>query len=165
MSTSPYAYHHYLLRSLCVQFRLQEITTLATQPGVQSVYRITCHYPHLLPPNSVATITGLPTAPPHLRIVYEHQPGAAIDDDLPTDRFKSFTAALARLKFDRMNDQPDIPHGGARLWLVERAAGSFYKAVLLAPGQANGDHAALAGVIQDHFPATVQPDMEQSQDE
>jgi hypothetical protein len=50
-----------------------------------------------------------------------------------------------------------IPATGAVLWLVERAAAGFYKAVLLSPADVSPPHDALVAALETHIPQAVQP--------
>ncbi|MEO0562505.1 MAG: hypothetical protein AAF125_10340 [Chloroflexota bacterium] len=157
MSSSPYAYQYYLLQSLLAEFNLPTTRDLAQAPGVRAVIRVTCHYPHLTPPNSVATLTDALTQDPMLTVAYEGNPNAKQSKPANPAAVKSLTAALSRLRFDKLDDQPGIPASDCVLWLVERAAGGFIKGVLLAPDHAESDHAQLVTHLQNHLPTAINP--------
>lgn len=155
MSASPYSYQHYLLRSLATQLRLPPGRQLAAEPGVQAVIRITCHHPTPNTPDSVATLLRRSTSGATLTVIYAdgtQPPSIAID----AEAFQAFTAQLSAIKFDRMDDQPGIPAHGVPLWLVERAAGSFEKAVLLCPPLAQNEHQTLIYRIHEYLPQSVE---------
>jgi hypothetical protein len=156
MSASPYTYQRYLLGSLRTTLQLDELQATALQPGIKSAYRITCHYPDQTAPNSVATLVRGVTGPPSLHIAYEGDAAPQVTD-LDPEAYKAFTSALSRAKFDRMDDPPGIPATGAVLWLVERAAAGFYKAVLLSPAVVTPPHDALVTALETHLPLAVQP--------
>jgi len=157
MSASPYAYQHYLLQSLTTQFGLADTKSLALQPGTQAVYRVTCHYPDKLPLNSVATLVHSLTDSPTLSIRHEDTPEEKVQRDYDPDALAALKAAFASLKFDRMDDQPGIPSSGETLWLVERAASGFHKAILLAPGLAEDKHHDLVFRLHEFMPKAVEP--------
>lgn len=153
---SNYAYQHYLLRSLGVQFRQPETKQIALKPGVQSVYRVTCFYPDTHPPNSVATLVGSRAGDPTLTIVHENAPDIPMEAVLNPDEYRALGAVFSSLKFDKLDDQPGIPARGATLWLVERAAGSFIKSVLVAPELATGTYQTLVFRLHEHLPQAVE---------
>lgn len=154
MSSSPYAYQHYLLRSISTQLKLPETAELALRPGVQSVYRVTCFYPDDHVPNSVATLLNALAMPTVLQLHYEH---ATAPRELPADaqQVKALATEFSSIKFDKLPDQPDIPVQGVTLWLIERAAGSFLKSVLVAPELAADTHLTLIHCLNDLLPQAV----------
>jgi hypothetical protein len=156
MPTSSYAYQSYLLRSISDQMQLPEIKQVASKPGTQAIYRMTCHYPDGTSPDSVATLTSTITQQPLLTIHYLNRPESTVETFVDKLYFQKFVSALYTLKFDRMDDQPDIPAHGVVLWMVERGAGSFVKRVILAPDFAANGHQALIYRIHEFFPRTVE---------
>jgi hypothetical protein len=80
---------------------------------------------------------------------------------IPIERCKEFAAALRALKFDTLDDQDGIPWFGADLWMIERASGSFYHDIVIAPDSAQntkaGDHAAIIGLIRELLREAVRP--------
>jgi len=157
MLNSPYAYQHYLLRSVSAQLHQMEIAQVALQPGVQSVYRVTCHYPHANLANSVATLVSSRTGAPTLTVTKD-MPGTRVETyTFDPTRFHMLTSAFSTVRFDKLEDQPDIPAQGVTLWLVERAAGSFRKSVLLSPELAGGVHQDLIYRLHEVLPQAVEP--------
>jgi len=134
-----------------------ETAQVALQPGVQSVYRITCYYPHDLPPNSVATLVSSRTGPPTLTVARESMTPQVNAHTLDLGQFRALTSAFSTLRFDKLEDQPDIPAQGVRLWLVERAAGGFSKSVLLSPQPATGVHQNLIYRLHEALPQAIEP--------
>lgn len=155
-TTNNYAYQYYLLRSVSDHLRLPDLKKMAAEPGVQLVYRISCHTPgDPAPPDSVATVLSAVTQPPQLSVYFHNDSARNFEDIIDKDRFQRFVAAMSTLKFDRLNDQPNIPAHGVPLWLVERAAGGFTKSVLLSPQTASGPHQTLIFRIHEFFPEAV----------
>jgi hypothetical protein len=70
---------------------------------------------------------------------------------IEAERYQALLAALRRAKFDALDDQPEVPYFGVDLWLVERASGSFYHDVVLAPDSARGFYRELILSIRQHL--------------
>lgn len=157
MTPSPYTYQRFLLGSLRTALHLDELQVTAHQPGIKAAYRVTCHYPDDAPPNSIATLVQRVGQPPALHIAYEGLADDAVHMTLDPMTVKAFSSALARLKFDRLEDPPGIPVTGAVLWLVERAAGGFYKALLLCPATAPPPYDAVVAALETHIPQALEP--------
>lgn len=156
MTNSLYAYQHYLLRSLSVEFKQPEVKQIALKPGVNAVYRVTCHYPEGQPPNSVATVVGSQAGKPTLTVVHENAPDAPTEFTLDANIYRALGGVFSASKFDKLDDQPDIPAQGVTLWLLERAAGSFVKSVLLAPELARDAHQTLVFRLHEYLPQAVE---------
>ncbi|MEL6148337.1 MAG: hypothetical protein AAFV33_27265 [Chloroflexota bacterium] len=156
MGNSTYAYQHYLLRSISTQFHLSDTLAVAQQPGIQSVFRVTCHYPGGDFPDSVATVVNSQVGQPTLTV---HRSGVDSSGEHVLDKqaFGALTAMLSTVKFDKLDDQPGIPATRANLWLVERAAGSFLKGVLLSPELATDSYQSLVFRLHELLPGAVEP--------
>ncbi len=146
-----------LLRGVADQLKLTPIQEIARQPGVQEVYRITVHYYDGRACNSVATLRSTLIDGVVLETVYQralnHRP---IVHRIENERYKVFTEAVKWLRFDRMQDQPDLPeYHSTDLWLVERAAGTFYHSVIVAPELARDSYARLANAVKNGLPEAL----------
>ena len=75
--------------------------------------------------------------------------------NVTTQRYEHFVATLNAVRFDQLDDQPALPPYGADLWLLERAAGSFTKSVVLAPDRAEGTHATLVAAVRADLPEAL----------
>ena len=73
------------------------------------------------------------------------------DYEIDLERYRALLAALRRLKFDEMDDQPDVPFFGVDMWLVERASGSFYHDVVMSPASARGFYRELILALREHM--------------
>ncbi len=87
-----------------------------------------------------------------LKVVYD-KPGKEVYFDYPVEpeRYQALITTLRRIKFDRLDDQPDVPFFGVDLWLVERASGSYYHDVVLSPESARGFYRELILALQQHL--------------
>ncbi|MBW4436564.1 MAG: hypothetical protein KME04_05490 [Pleurocapsa minor GSE-CHR-MK-17-07R] len=158
-SDSPLSHSHApSLRALAERLGIPTVAKLARQPGVSSVFRVTAHYHDRRARDSVATLVRRNTGAPVLEVVYdrlfEHKP---IVHALTGERYQTFYAAAMSIDFDRMTDQPGIPpYDVTDVWLVERAAGTFAREVLVAPTLAlEGKHAMLVNAIRHGLPELV----------
>jgi hypothetical protein len=145
-------YQAYLLRSIGDQINLTPLQKVALQPGISAVYRLTVRYHDRRARESVATLRRWRDQIT-LEIVYrgrfDHKPLAL---NVLQAQYEAFVAALHKLRFDQLNDQPNLPTYGVDLWLLERAAGSFTKSLILAPELARDVHAALVETVRTHLP-------------
>ena len=146
-----------LLRSVADQLGLKPISEIARQPGVREIYRVTVHFFDGRACNSVATIRSMPIDGVICENVYQRalnrQP---ILHHIEDERFKVFVQAVKGLGFDKLPDQSGLPHyHSTDLWLVERAAVTFYHSVILAPDLARDDHAKLANAVKNGLPETL----------
>lgn len=146
-------YQAYLLRSIGDQMKLPPLQKVALRPGISGVYRLTVRYHDQRAFDSVATAQRFGRAQPALEIVYrglfDHRPLALA---LEAARYEAFALALQKLRFDQLKDQPDLPTHGTDLWLLERAAGSFTKSIILAPELAKEPYTDLIEAIKTHMP-------------
>jgi hypothetical protein len=148
-------YQAYLLRSIGDQMKLTPLPKVASQPGISAVYRLTVRYHDRRACDSAATLQRWRDRMA-LEIVYrgrfDHKPLAITVQ--PT-RYEAFVAALHKLHFDQLNDQQNLPTYGVDLWLLERAAGSFAKSLILSPELATDVHAALVQAVKTYLPETL----------
>ncbi len=124
---------------------------LGHEPGVKAVYRLTIRYHDRRAADSVATLRWGNEA--SLSVVYRglflHKP---VITAIERSRYEAFMQELNKLGFDRLTDQPNIPPHGVDLWLLERAAGSFYNSVVLAPELTGNVYARLVFEMQRLLP-------------
>lgn len=149
-------YHAAPLRAVAEFVGLPEIAKIALEPGVKSVYRVTVNHPDGDGRNSVATVRNALIDNMKMEIVYQglfdHKPIKHISDD---EKYAAFEALLRKVRFDNLPDQPGIALYGETLWLLERAAGSFYKSVILSPTKAEAVYGEIVNAIRDNFPEAV----------
>lgn len=150
------------LRLIAGRLGLAELTAVTRQPGINEAYRITLHYHDGRHPDQVATLTRGQHETVLLRVKYKrfrHQP--AFEYPLSADVYRAFDLAMRRLGFDRRDDQPDILFVGEDLWLIERASGSYFHDIVVAPNRATGVYGWLVETISEQLPQAVraiQPD-------
>ena len=71
------------------------------------------------------------------------------------ERYNGFVQALHTLGFDQMKDQPNLSTFEVDLWLIERAAGTYVKNLILSPQRAEGAYAQLIGAVQKYLPEAL----------
>ncbi len=132
------------IRLIALRLRQDELRNLTRSPLISEAFRVTIEYHDGRFPNQVATLTRGHGTGAALKVVYD-KPGKEVFFTYPVEheRFQELNAALRRLKFDSLDDQPDVPFFGVDLWLVERASGSFYHDVVLSPESARGFYREL----------------------
>jgi hypothetical protein len=146
----------YTLREIADQTGLSPLKHIARQPGLKAAYRVTVRYPDRRAHNSVATLRYSSVESIGLEVVYQqlfrHKPLAY---EVSPIRYQAFVAAFQKAGFDHLPDQPKVPFYGVDLWLVERAAGTFIKSVILAPQKADEPHLAIVNAVRDYLPEAV----------
>jgi len=149
-------FHAFTLRRIGWSMDLIDLRQLARQPGVRALYRVTAHYHDMRARNSVATLRRSGATEAVMEVVYQgwfqHKP---LVYPVELDRYDALVMGLQRLRFDSLSDQPVLPAHGADLWLVERAAGSFTKSVIVAPEFAFGEYAALVEAVRMYLPESL----------
>ena len=144
------------LRAIADQMSLSSTRKLAQSPGVSAVYRLTVRYHDRRAADSVATLVRVGKSGATLEIVYRglfnHKPMQVSFDET---RYEAFTAALQKAHFDTLSDQQNIPPHGVDLWLLERAAGTFNKSVIIAPELTGSIYARLVYMIGSALPEAI----------
>lgn len=156
MSASILGFQAPLLRAIADQLGLKPISEIARLPGVHEVYRITVQYFDGRACNSAATLrsslTGVVLETVYQRALARKPIAHGIDEA----RYEEFVQAVKSLRFDRMRDQPNLPdYNSTDLWLVERAAGTFYHNVILAPELARDAYGRLANAVKHGLPEAL----------
>lgn len=129
---------------------------VALSPGTKGVYRLTVHYETKASADSIATLRRFGTDGVSLEVVYSGRFGnKPIIRRVTLQDYERFVSALQNLKFDQISDQDHIPFYGADAWLIERAAGGFWKRVTLAPSTTTGVHAQLVDAVRQYLPDAV----------
>jgi hypothetical protein len=144
------------LRAIADQMSLPSTRKLAQSPGVSAVYRLTVRYHDRRAADSVATLMRVGKSEAKLEIVYRglfnHKPVVVAFDEA---RYEAFTSILQKVHFDSLTDQQNIPSHGVDLWLLERAAGTFNKSVIIAPELTGSVYARLVYMIGSTLPEAV----------
>ena len=157
MGESTLPYYSFVLRVIADRTGAQPLQKVARQPGVQGAFRISLHYYDKRSCDSVATLCRYTSEDE--RTLEVRYVGAFREKPLfysiGLDQYDAFTRALQKLRFDHLSDQPGLPAHGIDLWMVERAAGSFYKSVILAPKYAAGEYAAIVDAVKAHLPEAL----------
>jgi hypothetical protein len=138
------------LRLIAVRLNIPELNVVARQPDVIEAVRVSIQAHDGRHPDQVGTLVKLRSGS-KLSVAYRRAKPLTLDYTVDAAHCAALTAGLRRLKFDTLDDIPDIPWLGADLWLVERAAGSFYHDVIIAPAKASGAHAEITALITQHM--------------
>jgi hypothetical protein len=149
-------YHAPALRAVAESLGLEPIAQIAKQPGVQAVYRATMLIHDGRASSAAATMKRIGQGV-SLELAYQRAlDGRHLVRALPIIRYERLASALAALGFDHLPDQPNLPdRPTADLWMIERAAGTFHRAVILAPALAEGVHLQLADAVRTHLPEAL----------
>lgn len=144
-----YAPHLPTLRAIIEELGVPELKEIARQPGVSAVYRLTVFHHDGRARDTVSTLVHRPTQPNRLetvvRLMFDGKP---LVHNVTLAHYEHFVGVLNTVRFDVLADQPDLPPYGADLWLLERAAGSFTRSVVLAPALATGAYAQLVAAVR-----------------
>jgi hypothetical protein len=151
------SFHAPALRAIAESLHLPPLVEVVRQPGVQTACRVTVIYHDGRWSNSAATVrrTGLEGIP--LEIAFQR----ALDRKplrylIPPPRYELFAKTLAAQGFDKLADQPDLPdYNVTDFWLIERAAGTFVRGVIVAPELATGKHAAIVAAVRTYLPEAL----------
>ncbi|MBN1201932.1 MAG: hypothetical protein JXJ20_08770 [Anaerolineae bacterium] len=140
------------IRLIALRLKQDELRNLVRQPGVNEAIRLTIQYHNGTHPNQAATLTRGHGDTCMLRVVYD-KPGKDVffSYAVEAERYRALLGALRRIKFDTLDDQPDVPFFGVDLWLFERASGSFYHDVVLSPESARGFYRELMLAIREQL--------------
>ncbi|MBZ0295820.1 MAG: hypothetical protein K8L99_24895 [Anaerolineae bacterium] len=145
--------HAFTLRAVADRAGVQPIKHLMRQPGMSAIYRLTIYYHDRRARDTVATLSYVIGQEITLAVAYDglfhHK---SILHRISSERYQDFVLALRKPRFDKLPDQPYLPNYGSDLWMIERAAGSFIKGVIVAPQTAADDYAQLCAVIQTYLP-------------
>ena len=158
MDGSLFNSHAPSLRAIADAMQLESVSLLVRRPGVQDVYRITVHYYDRRACDSVATLSKSITGGVTLDVVHrralDHKPLTYRVDDA---RLRAFVAMIQRVRFDKLTDQPNLPvYDSTDLWLIERAAGTFRKSVIVAPANADADpYKMLVEAVRNYMPEAL----------
>lgn len=144
------------LRLIAGRLDLPPLPAVARQPGVNAAYRLTIQYQANDLADQVATLTHHQGGEVLLSVVYRRfSQHPTLEYVLDEDRFRDFDLAMRRLRFDRQDDQINIPLIGVDFWLIERASGSYAHDLVLAPNYADGVHAWLVDVFRERLPEAL----------
>lgn len=144
------------IRLVAARLMQAEPRDLVQQPGINEVLRVTIAYHDGRHPNQVSTLMRGHGGDCTLLAVYD-KPGKDIrfTHTISAERYALLLTTLRRLKFDTLDDQPDVPFFGVDLWLLERASGSFYHDVVLSPESARGFYREIVLALRTHLPEAL----------
>jgi hypothetical protein len=156
-SETALPYYSFVLRVIADRTGAAPLQKVALQPGVQAAYRISVHYYDKRACDSVATLCRFTSE--DMRTLEVRYVGAFHEKPLyhtiELDRYEAFLRGLQKIRFDHLTDQPGLPAHGIDLWLVERAAGSYSKSIILSPKYAAGAYAVIVNAVKTHLPEAL----------
>jgi hypothetical protein len=141
------------LRYLAVRMQIPDLGAIARSPGVSEAYRVTIAYHDGRHPDQVATLKFIQGAGTTAELTVQYRRATdkpfVLTPHVPLPRCREFAAALRALQFDSLDDMLEIPWHGVDLWLVERASGTFFHDVVIAPDRAEGPHLGIVTAIRE----------------
>jgi hypothetical protein len=151
------SFHAPALRAIAESLRLPPLLEVMRQPGVQTAYRVTVIYHDGRFSNSVATVRRTMLEGVPLEIAFQRAlDGKPLRYLIPPPRYEMFVKALAMQGFDKLADQENLPdYNVTDFWLIERAAGSFVRSVIVAPELATGKHATIVAAVRTYLPEAL----------
>ncbi len=157
MADETHTEHHAaLLRGVADHLDLAPVKQVIKTPGMRAVYRLIIYYHDRRALDSVANLCHSHTSGIELALYYRGLFGRQpLRHPVSDQRFEGFTRALQQIRFDKLGDQPGMPLYATDLWMIERAAGSFVRSVVLAPQTAQDDHAKLVAAVKTYLPETL----------
>ena len=147
----------HVMREVAESAGLPTLRQIAARPGVKAAYRVTMHYGDYHAADAVTTVV-MRTAQVNavVETVYlgrfAHTP---IRRGMPPAGYAGFTAELRAVGFDKLRDHDGLSPYGVDLVMVERAAGTFHKDVIFAPGRAEGDYARMLAAVRLYLPEAL----------
>jgi hypothetical protein len=145
-----------IVREVAERLELPELKAVAQEPMVSEALRVSVLYHDGRAPASVATLRRGHSDECPLQVVYDKLPRpASLEFTIPLDRYKELLLKLRRARFDKLDDEENLPYFDVDLWLIERVAGSFFHDVVLCPVSARGHHRELVLVLRELLPEAV----------
>jgi hypothetical protein len=156
MNETLFTRHASTLRAIIEGTGVSSLADMVRRPGTRSVYRLTVHHHDGRARDSVATLIDHGQEGVKLEVVFRVTfAGKPLVYPVTTPRYEAFVRAVQSLRFDHLADQADLPPYGADLWLLERAAGSFTRSVVIAPALADGPYAVLVACVKTYLPEAL----------
>ena len=154
------SYSIHQLYSVAESMDVRTLSDIARQPDMRALFRLTIKRRTMGLRDSVATLCHSRLGGTMLEVVYwrlfKHKP---LTYRIADERYEALAAALQNVRFDKLTDQPGLPQFGVDLWLLERAAGSYVKSIILTPDKldqhADVPYAALVQAVQTVIPEAL----------
>jgi hypothetical protein len=147
------------LHVIAERLGLQMLRATAARPGVNEALRVTIRYSDGKLPDSVATLERGVGDNCRLHVIYDRYNGQGepyrYEFAISLERYHKLLAALRLSRFEALDDAFDTPPSGVDVWLVERAAGSYFHDVILSPGNATAHHREVVVTMKTHLPEAV----------
>jgi hypothetical protein len=144
------------IRLIAMRLGQGELQKITSNPAINEAIRVSIHYHDGRGPNSVATLERGHGDHCQLHLAYDKSPRmASLKLNIPLVRYQNLLMALRRARFDTLDDEDDLPYLGVDLWLIERAAGSFYHDIVVCPTNAKGHHREIVLALRQYLPEAV----------
>lgn len=145
------------LRAISQRLHLEPLRHVVRQAGYQTAWRLSVLYHDHRALDSVATLITRHQQSPQLAIHYQQLFNERpICHTIPAQRYEQLVNRLQSLRFDHLRDQPGLPdYPREDLWLLERAAGTFYHSLIIAPQSATDAHAQIVECLRQHLPEAL----------
>ena len=135
---------------------LPDLTAVARGAGVMSALQVSAYYAERRVRHSVARAIEFHTGEVQLFVAYEGvSAGGPMTLTLERDRIEKLMAVLLDVKFAKLGDQPGISYNERSLWLVQRAAGTHVRGVMLAPDRPELPWSMLVNAIDNYLPEAI----------
>lgn len=146
-----------LLYGIVFRCGVADLKILAKQPTYKALYRVVVYYADKRARHAVATLYDeRGEEDKRLEVVYEDfNQQKPLVFTLKAAQYEKWTSALAQANFDTLRDQPAPPEKLHSLWLLERAAGSFHKNLLLTPQHTPPPYSILVNAIDGYLPEAL----------
>lgn len=145
-----------IIQQVLERLQQPDLRLVVRENLVSEALRISIVYQDAHAPTSIATLRRGHPKICELQVIYDRQPQPALlKYPLPSERYTALLIGLRRAKFDTLDDAEELSLLSQDLWMIERAAGSFYHSVLLSPTQMRGHHRELVLTVREHLPEGI----------
>lgn len=144
------------LSAIAKRMQLTPLNKLSAQAGIHHVYRITIYYQNKRAHNSVATVLHAYKTQYTCETCYENVlNNHPISHEIHPKAYERFTQGLYSIQFDKLTDQANLPLHYKTLWMIERAAGSFYKSILFTPDRLEKPYTTIINILDSYIPESI----------
>ncbi len=143
----------YLLAS---QFGLPDLQRAASEAGVMSVLQVSAYYAARRVRHSVARLSEHQTGEIAMQVVFQ---GVSLAEPLrlrvDRERMEGLEQALLRARFEQLSDQAGLSYAERSLWLIQRAAGSHVRGIMVAPDRPEAPYTTIVNAIDAYLPEAI----------
>lgn len=150
-------YHTSAIHSIQSRTKVAAIRDIATQPDVQTVWRITVYYVDGRAHNSVATLTQT-TGQATLALVthfVDFCDGRPIARQITQEAYRRLLAVLHGVQFDTMYFPESALLHTPTVWHIERATARFVHQLTLSPHCHDKPYCVVVNAIDSYLPDAI----------